>query len=759
MNSPDRIYEHWSYQRDPSNVLWLIFDRKGASTNTINAAVLEELADFLEAIVHNQPPLALVIQSAKASGFIAGADINAFKHLDTYEGALQFIQQGQTVLQALEDLPCMTIALIQGFCLGGGLELALACHYRIAVDDPKTIFGLPEVQLGIHPAWGGTIRLPRLIGPLKGLEYILSGKTLSAHTAQRLGLVDVCVPKRQALQAILDYTHRPARASQSQIPPTMAEGHQHAASVRPGFWRNLALDQHASSQHAGLSLGLSLPVKRLGAILLDQPLLRKGLAALMRRKLQAKIKLAHYPAPFLVLDHWQQYGLHDPKGFEIEAQSAAELACSKTAHNLARVFYLKERLKRIEGMESTPDLNLQVHVIGAGRMGGDIAAWCALKGQRVTLADQNPAMIASALGRARLLFEKVLHEPHRVQAAYDRLIPDLQGSGVSKADLIIEAIVEQPEAKRRLFQSLAHRAKADAVLATNTSTIPLRDFTEDPVLRKRLIGLHFFNPVAQMPLVEVVSDQETDPLIVQKGLLFVRGIDKLALPVQSSPGFLVNRILMPYLLEAVLLVESGLSPQQVDQCALDFGMPIGPIALADIVGLDVCAYAGQSLIQALGLRSFSEQTLPLALTQRVAAGQLGQKTGQGFYRYAGGKAVKAGRVAEAGLGSFSFVLRPWALWHDRQRAAGATTTTSGDASDRLLLSLLNASVACLRERVVADADSVDAGLIFGAGFAPFEGGPMQLIAQNGATTYVARLKALATRYGERFTPDPGWQGL
>ncbi len=669
-----KIYKHWSYTRDDNHILWLLLDRRNASVNTLNAEVLQEFSNLLNTLKGENTARGLVIQSGKQNGFIAGADIDQFKDLQIAEDALHLIQDAQTILAQLEALPIPTIALIDGFCLGGGLELALACRYRIAVSDPKTILGVPEVHLGIHPGWGGTVRLPRLIGPLRALDLILSGRTVDAKTALKMGLVDFSVPKRQLRTAALYMIEKTPKAH------------------RPSH-----LDK-----------------------ILSHAYLRPWIGQYLGKRLRSKLDITQYPAPFMALSHWVEHSVDDPRAFAVEAQSVANLVVSDSAKNLGRVFYLKDRLK---GFGKRAASMSHVHVIGAGVMGGDIAAWCALKGHRVTLEDQQASMIARALARALVLFEKQLKEPHRVQAAMDRLIPDPKGYGVVKADLIIEAIVEKVEAKRELFAYLARVAREDAVLASNTSTIPLAALSEDPALQKRLIGLHFFNPVSKMPLVEVIFTEQVETSMVEKGFDFVRSIDKLPLPVESSPGFVVNRILMPYLLEAVLLVESGVPIEAVDRVALDYGMPMGPIELADTVGIDVCVYAAQGL---------NLQAIPATLQALLGAGHLGKKTGQGFYHY------KKDRPIKKPLGAYK---------------------TPEDVRDRLILSLLNQSVACLREQVVKDADLLDAGLIFGAGFAPFRGGPMHSIAEEGAAVLLQKLKHLAERYGERFTPDPGWDTL
>ncbi len=673
------FHRNWSSIRDEANIAWLVLDKTNMSVNTLNAEVLEELHSLLQALQKDPVPLGLVIQSGKRSGFIAGADVQQFKDLETSDAAFNFIRQGQIVFNYLADLPFPTVALIRGFCLGGGLELALACRYRVAIDHYKTKIGLPEVQLGLHPGWGGTVRLPRLIGGLKAMDLILTGKTLSAGEAYKRGVVDAAVPERQGLIAARHFI-------QKQPQPRVA-----------AFVEKLTNSNFS----------------------------RSVLSKILQKKMALKVNKVHYPAPYIALEHWREQGVESDSAFMNEAKSLSQLAVSETARNLVRVFHLQEKLKRLE-----PEVTFKpehVHVIGAGVMGGDIAAWCALKNLRVTLQDQNEQAIAKALNRAVLLFKKHLKQPYQVKAAMDRLMPDVKGMGIKKADLIIEAIVEKVEAKNALFAMLEQEAKRNAIFATNTSTIPLSELTQSIKTQMRLIGLHFFNPVARMPLVEVIAGEDTEETIVQKGMAFVRAIEKLPLPVKSSPGFLVNRILLPYLLESMLLLEAGIPDEAIDKAAVEFGMPMGPIELADTVGLDVCLYAAKSLSHYFG------GALPVGLSKRVEQGQLGKKTGQGFYQYKNGKLVK--------------------------KKLSDSYRLPEDILDRLTMSMLNAAVACLREQVVSDVDYLDAGMIFGAGFPPFRGGPMHYIAEQGESLLLQRLNLLAQRYGQRFVPDVGWTTL
>lgn len=640
-----KTYQHWRLEEDADQVLWLYFDKKNANVNTINQQVMEELSAILESLDEKKCK-ALIIASAKQTGFIAGADISQFNQFKDITEATKLLQKGQHIFNRLEKLKIPTVAMIDGFCLGGGLELALACHYRVAEDGPKTRIGLPEVRLGIHPGWGGSVRLPRLIGALSAFNLILSGSTVSGKAAAKLGIVDVAVPKRQLVRAAKYYA--------------LKHPNQHQAS----WWQDLT----------------------------NAKPLRAFLAYFLRSKLREKIDPMHYPAPFQVIDNWERVGVHGNEAMEKEARSCGRLFFSDTCQNLVRVYFLQERLKNLVTKDANFSLQ-HVHVIGAGTMGGDIAAWCALQGLQVTLQDREPKLIAPAIGRAYKLFKEKLKEPYLIQKAMDRLTADVDGYGIPKADIIIEAIFEDLSAKQKLFKMLESQAKPDAILATNTSSIPLDEINTVLQQPERLVGIHFFNPVAKMQLIEIVQGDKTSPSIVDKAIRFARKIDRLPLPVKSSPGFLVNRILMPYLLEAVTLLDEGVPAPVIDKAMTDFGMPMGPITLADTVGLDICLSVAKHLGQ------YFNKPIPQQLTDLVAQGKLGRKSGEGFYKYdKNGKQIKSAEVA----------------YHQ----------SLTEISDRLVLRMLNEAFACLEEGVVADADLLDAGMILGTGFAPFRGGPI-----------------------------------
>ncbi|WP_040535762.1 3-hydroxyacyl-CoA dehydrogenase NAD-binding domain-containing protein [Legionella drancourtii] len=667
-------YKNWDMQRDSDNILWLGLDRKDTSVNSMNEEVLDELNSILHEVAQDKNAVGLIIYSAKNKGFIAGADVTLFSKFESPAQAVDFLRKGQAVYARLQALAIPTVAMINGFCMGGGYELALACKYRIATDEKDTRIGLPEVMLGIHPGWGGTVRLPQLIGGFNALsQIILTGSAVPAAKAKALGMVDDVVPIRQLKRAAVYFIkNKPPRHK-----PSFIQGLTNAAWVR------------------------------------------KPLAALMRKNVAKRVRKEHYPAPYAIIDLWEKEGGMGDRAYLKEIDSVEQLVShGNTSKNLIRAFELRERLK---GFAKDSDFKAQhVHVIGAGVMGGDIAAWCALRGIRVTLQDQSYERIGPAIGRAYALYKKKLRKPRLIQAAMDNLIPDPEGHGIAQADVIIEAVFENLAVKQEIMKNIEKLAKKDAIIATNTSSIPLDEISSVMHDPKRLVGIHFFNPVAKMDLVEIVSSSSTARKVEQASCAFVNQIGKLPLPVKSSPGFLVNRVLMPYLMECVQLLDEGYSAETVDEAALAFGMFMGPVELADTVGMDVCLAVAENLTAHFG------GTVPQKLRDMVKAGKLGRKTGEGFYQYKNGKPIKK---------------RP-AVINDQQHIA-----------DRLILRMVNESAACLREGVVADADLLDAGMIFATGFAPFRGGPMNYAKDVGTNNLEQLFKTLETKYGERFKVD------
>ncbi len=674
---PKNQYQHWRLESDEQSIAWLYADRKDSSTNTLSAEVIEEL-DAIIRELDSEPPKGLVILSAKENGFFAGADIKELAKANDVQVAREFIRLGQDTFNRLERLRFPTVCLIHGFCMGGGLELALACRYRIADDDAKTRLALPEIRIGIFPAFGGATRLPPLIGAPAAMDMMLTGRGLSARAAKKIGVIDYAVPKRHLKQGAV-------QVISAQPAPQQLTG-----------WKRL-------TNHA---------------------LIRPILANVFRNKVAQKAPKNHYPAPYALIDLWAKHANDKYQMLAGEQSHVSRLIVGKTSQNLIRVFFLQEALK------STGDKSLfnpkHVHVIGAGVMGGDIAAWCAAQGLQVTVQDRQEAALGRVIKNAHKLYKKILKAPVLVQAAMDRITPDINGLGIKHADVVIEAIFENLEAKQSLYKVIEPQLKPGALLATNTSSIPIETLSEALSEPSRLVGIHFFNPVSKMQLVEIVSGSTTSSEEAAKATAFTRHINRLPLPVKSSPGFLVNRVLMPYLVEAVVLEAEGIAPQVIDQAAVDFGMPMGPIELADTVGLDICLSVAEILSKQLNLE------VPHRLKSLVEAGRLGIKSGRGFYQYKNGKPL--------------------------HHKPGKADYRPDDIQDRLMLRLLNEAVACLREGIVDNTDLVDAGIIFGTGFAPFHGGPLHYRQSRGVKTLYNRLLELEKKHGERFTPDAGWQG-
>jgi 3-hydroxyacyl-CoA dehydrogenase/enoyl-CoA hydratase/3-hydroxybutyryl-CoA epimerase len=593
-----------------------------------------------------------VFRSDKKTGFAAGADVKEFDDQADADVAREGILRVHELFNRIEALRCPTVVTIHGFCLGGALELSLACDYRIARDDDDTRIGFPEIQLGIFPGFGGAARSIRHLGGRKAMEVMLSARMYRARQARSLGLVDKLVGRHGSLR-----------------------------------W---------AAYNAVMKKRRSRPAGRLEQ-LTSAKLVRGKLADIMEKQVAKKARRDHYPAPYALIDLWRNVGNDFEALLEGERNEVSKLLMGETSRNLRRVFHLREQLRELGKADGhTRDWKARrVHVVGAGVMGGDIAAWCALRGYEVTLQDRDIKYVEPALKRAGKLFKKRLKKPGRVAAARSRLVADIEGNGIARADVIIEAIFENLEAKKELFEDIEKAAKPDALLASNTSAIPLEDISAGMKKPGRLIGLHFFNPVAMMPLVEIVQGAKSSKRAVKKGCVFSAEIGKLPLPVKSAPGFLVNRVLGPYMLEAFNLRGEGFSIETIDAAAETFGMPMGPVELMDTVGLDV----GLSVASELS----PDSTESIAELKRlVDAGKLGKKSGEGLYKWEKGKAVKGSADKSAGL---------------------------DELGRRLVQPLLDECNRCLEEGIVGNADLVDGGVIFGTGFAPFRGGPLHYQAQ------------------------------
>ena len=639
----------WTFTVDYERIAWAVADREGETMNALGRRPTEELEKIVSAVESAEAGeiKGLVLISAKDTSFIAGADINEFDSYDTEDKIKDAVTQTLALFDRIEKLPVPVVAAIHGYCLGGGLELALACHWRIADREEGTRLGFPEVKLGIFPGLNGTVRAIRSAGPLDAMTAMLTAKMLRPSAARAMGFVDQLVPTRHNLRWA---------ARKAVLKKLRSKG--------APWWKTLMAKQ---------------PV-------------RGFLAKQMREKTAAKVREEHYPAPFRLIDLFETCG-DDPEAMRLaETEMFAPLMVSDTSRNLRRCFKLSEMLK-----DAAPKGTFKprkVHVIGAGTMGGDIAAWCVACGMQASLQDLDEAQIDKVLARAKKLFKKRVRGKAAFDSAVARLIADPEGKHVKHADVIIEAVAEKLEVKQNLFADLEGKAKAGAVLATNTSSLKLEEIAAPLKDPGRLVGIHFFNPVAQLPLVEVVQGEGTREEEIGKACAFVTAINKLPLIVKSCPGFLVNRVLAPYMMEAVRLYQEGQPREKIDQAAEKFGMPMGPMELMDMVGLDICNKVGEEL----SLAPEGEGSHDNVLASLVKQGKLGKKTGRGFYQWEDGK--------------------------PKREPMDFSDTELTRLGEKLMAPLLAEAARAEAEGVVADADHVDAGVIFGTGFAPFRGGPL-----------------------------------
>ncbi len=670
--------EHWKLKTDDAGIAWLCLDKADAKANVLSSYVIKELDGVLDEL-ESSPPKGVVLHSGKPGSFVMGADITEFSDFASAEEVARLGQMGQDVFRRFSTLPCPTVAYVNGVCLGGGLEIVMFFDYRIGPTGDSKVFGLPEVKLGLHPGFGGTVNAVQLCGVRAGMQLMLTGNPVNAKKALRMGLIDRIAGEDN--------------------------------------WRTVAEDLIAKrppKQKAPL-------VDRIMGLAPFRPFVKNMLI----KQVAGKARKDHYPSPYAMIDLWAEHGASPKTGFKAEAESFGRVMSTDTSRNLIRVFFLQGKLKK-QGNKTDTQIK-HVHVVGAGVMGGDIAAWCALRGHTVTLQDREQKYIDPALERAAKLFSKRVRDDAKRAETSARLRADVSGDGAAEADLLIEAIFENLEAKQALYQELQAKMKPGALLATNTSSIRLEDLRTVLDEPNRFIGLHFFNPVAMLPLVEVIRCADTDQDAMDIGFAFTKGIGKFPLECLSSPGFVVNRILAPYMGEAMALAKEGVPLAEIDKAAVDFGMPMGPIELADSVGLDIAQHVAGILTTA------SNREVPdNDLASMVEAGNLGRKTGQGYYRWEDGKAVKP---------------------------PSSGGSVPDDIQDRLILAMVNEAVACLHEGVVTEADLLDAGVIFGTGFAPFRGGPLNYARERGIESVLASLRDLAGRHGDRFAPHEGWSDV
>ncbi|MSR35594.1 MAG: fatty oxidation complex subunit alpha [Gemmatimonadetes bacterium] len=689
-------------QVDERGVGWITFDDPDRKLNVLTEAVMRRLADLIkeaERLVGAGQMRALVMWSGKDDGFIAGADVEAIAAVNDVARGESASRLGQSIFTELEHIEIPTVAAIHGICLGGGTELSLACRFRVVSDSPKTRIGLPEVQLGILPAWGGTTRLPRLVGLQAALPILLTGEPVSASKARRIGLVDEVLPA----QGFRDLVGQLARA--------LADG------VRPRRAKRGVLKR----------------------VFEDTPPGRALILAAAKRSVRPKSG-GHYPAPFKILDVLGD-GLGAPlqKAFQIESAAAGQLITSDVSKSLIHVFHLREAAKKspVAGVRGrTVDT---AAVLGAGVMGGGIAQLLAYKGIRVRMKDVRHEAVQGGLKHARELFDDAVARRKLTEREADQRMELISGGleyhGLAESDLVIEAVVEKLEVKRQVLREVESKVRPDCVLATNTSSLSVDAMAEALERPQELVGMHFFNPVHRMPLVEVVRGARSSDDAVATVYRLALDLGKVPVVVGDGAGFVVNRILGPYLNEAGWLLGDGATIEQIDAAARSFGMPMGPIRLLDEVGLDIARHAASTLHQAFG-----ERMLPSPPLQALSGtDRLGKKNGKGFYSYEQGK--------EKGVDESVY-----------QDLGGAKPGEGGPSPDeirkRLMLVMVNEAARILSDRIVKRAGDVDLAMIMGTGFPPFRGGLLRFADSLGTGKVAADLGDLAARVGPRFEPAP-----
>ncbi|MBI5137177.1 MAG: enoyl-CoA hydratase/isomerase family protein [Nitrospirae bacterium] len=685
-------FKHWRYDED-GGVGTLTIDVAGKPVNVLAGEVLRELSDHLHDIAR-KPITGLIVRSGKA-GFIAGAEIAEIAELADPIRATTMVETGQKVLIQLEKLPFPTVAAIHGVCLGGGMELALACTHRVCSDDPSTRLGLPEVKLGIHPGFGGCVRLPKVVGLERATDWILAGKVVGAVQARKAGLVAQAVPVEVLLSAARKQLDRPR--------------------VR---------------HKAGLG----------GVLLTGNPLGRKVFFDRARKMLAARVREDQYPAPFAALTVLREIAaMGSTQAHRVEAESCGALIPLQVTKNLIRVFHASEKLKHQEAVKfgkADAAAVQRVVVVGAGVMGAGIAGEFARKGIRVRFADLSAEQMGKGLAAIAKDVQRDSRNAPRGEA--ERIMacisPTLDLRHLGPADALIEAVPERMAIKKSLFEQAVPQLGEGAMLLTNTSSLSVTEMFDTVPSPGAGCGMHFFNPVPKMPLVEVVVGEKTSPETVATVAALAARIGKMPLVVQECPGFLVNRILMPFLNEAMLMYEAGAGVVHVDKVLKDFGMPMGAFRLIDEIGMDICQHVSGVLHAGYGARMTPAQ----GMATLFEAGRYGRKVGKGFYRYQDGK--------QAGVDPDTDGLIA---------GRGQTAFADDDIRDRCILAMVAEAGRILDEGIVEDAQMLDAGMIFGTGFPPFRGGLMRYVEERGVGQVLAVLDRLAEQHGERFAPN-GW---
>ena len=681
-------------QQNDLAIIW--FDLPGEKVNKFSSSVMQQFSGVVDQMAASKDIRQVIVASAKPNIFIAGADVSEFTKATTVELAKEYTRFGQEVFHRFSKLPQVTVAAINGACVGGGCELALSCDWRVITDSPKSNIGLPEVKLGIFPAWGGTTKLPRLVGLPAALDIILNGRTLDGRRAKKAGLVDEVVEPG----ILLDVARRFAAKGERNIPP------------RTKFYIE------------------------------GNPLARK---IIFRKARQTVLQQTHghYPAPLAAIDV-MEYGMSAgvERGLQREVEAVAPLILGDVAQNLVRLFFLMEESKK-DPVAARPRDVREVGVLGAGVMGGGIAQIVADKTDAgVRMRDINWNAIAGGMRAAAKVWKRKVDRRRMTRGEMQRNLARITGTtdwtGFSRADLAIEAVIEKLEVKRQVLAEFESLAKPEAIFASNTSTLPITDIAAEARRPENVVGMHFFNPVDRMPLVEVIRGQKTSDEAMVTVAAFARKLGKTVVYCNDGPGFVVNRILAPYMNEAGFFLQEGYSIESIDKAMVDFGMPVGPMALLDEVGIDVASKVAGILSEAFKGRMTKSKVVDVLFN----AGRYGKKNAKGLYVYDDGKRK-----------------RPDAEAYKLLEIASPREVEAAEVVERMVLAMINEASLILDEKIVGSAAELDLAMIMGTGFPPFRGGLLRYADSLGPEHIVTRLRELEKRHGARFAPNQPLQRL
>jgi len=698
----------WTTHIDEQWIAWLRFDLQGEKVNKFTAQVMTQLDAALDPLATNQSIKAVVILSGKPDSFIVGADVNELASIRDSDDAIEKAQAGQKLFNKIAALDVPTVAVIHGPCMGGGLEMSLACDYRLATDHPKTSIALPEVNLGIIPGWGGTQRLPRLVGLPQALTMIMAGKPVNGGKAYRIGLVDALVNEAFLQEQAVRFIDTILKA----------KGKRKVLSRRK-------------------------TVQPLAMRLLEKTPPGRNLIFKMSAKQALKRTKGHYPAPLEALEVIRQtYSMPIAEGLAIEAAVFGRLSPSSVSRNLVWIFQASQRAKKTHTAppDSPPQSLQHTAVVGAGVMGGGIAWALSNKGLTVRLKDIGWDAItkgtATAAGMFRAMVKRRKTTQGQMNLAMHRISPTTEYCGFFGVDLVVEAIVEDMAIKQKVLKEIESQVRPDALICTNTSSLSITEMALALDHPERFVGLHFFNPVNRMPLVEVIPGEKTSPQTIVSAVALARQLGKTPVVVGNCAGFLVNRVLLPYVNESVRMFEEGVDMERIDRLIEQFGMPIGPLALADEVGLDVGLKVAQVLEKAFGSRMHTPELLSTAVKN---GDMLGKKTGQGFYIHSRSK-------KKPNPDAIKLV--------EKTDNPTAVAISDSQIVDRAILTMVNEAARCLEEGIADHAETLDIAMLMGTGFAPFRGGLLRWADEVGPAEIAKRLDALAQTFGDRFTPAP-----